>query len=64
MQEAIEPEVKKLKPCGFIRKEYHPNWLANVVPLMKKNGKDRAILISEIWMMLTQKIISHFQLLM
>lgn len=48
MQEAIEPEVKKLKPCGFIRKEYHPNWLANVVPLMKKNGKDKAILISEI----------------
>src|SRR5881628_1096936 len=41
MMEAIEGEVKKLINSGFIRKEQHPDWVANVVPVAKKNGKIR-----------------------
>lgn len=37
MQEAIEAEIKKLKACRFIRLEQHPDWLSNIVPVMKKN---------------------------
>ena len=37
--EAIEVEVHKLIACGFIREEYHPDWVANIVPVFKKNGK-------------------------
>src|SRR4051812_47825937 len=39
MMEAIEAEVKKLIDSGFIREELHPNWVVNVVPVDKKNGK-------------------------
>src|SRR4051812_15939152 len=41
MMEAIETEVKKLIDLGFIREEHHPDWVANVVPVAKKNGKIR-----------------------
>src|SRR5438270_6548202 len=41
MMEAIEAEVKKLIDSGFIREEQHPDWVANVVPVAKKNGKIR-----------------------
>jgi len=37
--EAFEAEVQKLIECGFIREEWHPNWVANVVPVLKKNEK-------------------------
>jgi len=37
--EAIEAEVQKLIKCGFIREEQHPDWVANIVPILKKNGK-------------------------
>jgi len=37
--EAIESEVKKLIDSSFIRKEQHPNWVANIVPVPKKNEK-------------------------
>jgi len=36
---AIETEVQKLKECGFIREEQHPDWVANIVPILKKNEK-------------------------
>ena len=36
---AIETEVQKLKECGFIREEQHPDWVANIVPILKKNRK-------------------------
>ena len=36
--EAVEAEVKKLVDSGFIREEQHPNWVANIVPVLKKNG--------------------------
>jgi len=39
--EAIEIEVHKLIECGFIREEQYPNWIANIVPVLKKNGKIR-----------------------
>ena len=37
--EAIKAEVKKLIDSGFIREEQHPDWVANIVPVAKKNGK-------------------------
>src|SRR3954467_7074120 len=39
MMEAIEAEVKRLINSGFIREEQHPDWVANVVLVAKKNGK-------------------------
>ncbi|XP_020266452.1 uncharacterized protein LOC109841940 [Asparagus officinalis] len=39
--EAIEAEVKKLIESGFICEEKHPDWVANIAPVMKKNGKIR-----------------------
>ena len=41
IMEAIEVKVKvhKLIACGFIREEQHPDWVANIVPVLKKNGK-------------------------
>src|SRR4051812_19151353 len=41
MMEAIEAEVKKLIDLGFIREEQHSDWVANIVPVAKKNGKIR-----------------------
>jgi len=39
--EAIQSEVKKLIDSGFIREEHHPDWVANIVLVTKKNGKIR-----------------------
>ena len=39
--EAIQSEVRKLIDSGFIREEQHPDWVANIVPVSKKNGKIR-----------------------
>ena len=39
--EAIEVEVHKLIACDFIREEQHPDWVANIVPVLKKNVKIR-----------------------
>jgi len=36
---AIQSKVKKLIDSGFIREEQHPDWVANIVPVTKKNGK-------------------------
>ncbi|XXG88145.1 hypothetical protein AAC387_Pa12g0394 [Persea americana] len=41
VMDKIEQEVQKLKNVGFIRKEQHPEWLANIVPVTKKNGQIR-----------------------
>ena len=32
-------EVKKLIDFGFIRDEQHPDWMANIILITKKNGK-------------------------
>jgi len=39
IMEAIEAEVHKFIACGFIREEQHPDWVANIVPVLKKNEK-------------------------
>jgi len=36
---AIESEVKKLIDSDFVREEQHPDWVANIVSVPKKNGK-------------------------
>ena len=38
---AISEEITKLLVAGFIKKVYHPEWLANPVLVRKKNGKWR-----------------------
>jgi len=37
--EVIQSEVKKLIDFGFIRDEQHPDWMANIILITKKNGK-------------------------
>ena len=37
----IVQEVKKLLAAGFIKPVKHPQWLSNIVPAKKKNGKIR-----------------------
>ena len=39
IMESIQSEVKKLIDFSFIREEQHPDWVANIVPIAKKNGK-------------------------
>ena len=35
----IETKVHKLIECGFILEEQHPDWVANIILKLKKNGK-------------------------
>ena len=37
----IKQEIEKLLACGFIKPIKHPTWLANIVPVKKKNGQVR-----------------------
>jgi len=37
----IKEEIKRLLKCGFIRPVRYVDWLANVVPVKKKNGTIR-----------------------
>ena len=39
IMKVIQSEVKKLIDSDFIREEQHPDWVANIVPVTKKNGK-------------------------
>ena len=39
IMEAIQSEVKKLIYSDFIREKQHPDWVANIVPVTKKNEK-------------------------
>jgi len=41
IMEAIEAKVHKLIACGFTREGQHPDWVANIVSVLKKNGKIR-----------------------
>jgi hypothetical protein len=36
---AIDEEVHKLMAAGFMKKVFHPEWLANPVLVKKKGGK-------------------------
>jgi len=37
----IEKEVNKLIEAGFVRDVKYPTWIANIVPVRKKNGQLR-----------------------
>jgi len=39
--EAIEVEVLKLIECRFVREEQYPNWVGNIIFVLKKNGNIR-----------------------
>jgi len=39
IMKVIESEVKKLIESGFVREEKRPDWVANIVPVLKKNEK-------------------------
>ncbi|PKU83336.1 RNA-directed DNA polymerase [Dendrobium catenatum] len=39
IEQQVIAETKKLIEAGFIREEKYPTWLANVVPVRKKNGQ-------------------------
>jgi len=39
--EVIESKVKELMDSSFVRKKQHPDWVAKIVPVPKKNGKIR-----------------------
>nr|XP_023925793.1 uncharacterized protein LOC112037214 [Quercus suber] len=39
--QAVTDEVNKLLVAGFIREVYYPDWLINIVPVKKANGKWR-----------------------
>ena len=41
IMEAIKSKVKKLVDSAFIREEQHPDWVANIIPVTKKNEKIR-----------------------
>jgi hypothetical protein len=38
-KEAIRVEVNQLLATGFIKEVYHPEWLANLVLVRKKNNE-------------------------
>ena len=40
-REAIKKELAKLLAVGFIKEVYHPEWLANLVLVQKKNNEWR-----------------------
>jgi hypothetical protein len=40
-KEAIRVEVNQLLAAGFIKEVYHPEWLANLVLVRKKNNEWR-----------------------
>ena len=41
LEDDIITEVDKLIKAGFIKEVQYPRWLANIVPVMKKNGQVR-----------------------
>lgn len=41
LMKKMEKEVKKEKDVAFIREEEHPDWLAKIASVTKKNGRIR-----------------------
>ena len=37
----VKDEIERLRKAGFIRMARYVEWLSNVVPMVKKNGKLR-----------------------
>ena len=59
IMEAIEAEVHKLIACDFIREEQYPDWVANIVPVLKKNEKYESVLTTAISIQLVPKTNFH-----
>jgi len=60
IMEAIEAEVHKLIECGFIHEEQHPDWVTNIVPVLKKNERFESVLTTSTLMQPARKTSSHF----
>ena len=41
LESQMSAEIEKLKEVKFIREVQYPTWLANIVPVKKKNGQIR-----------------------
>ena len=41
---ALQDEVDSLLKIGFIRESYYPDWLSNLVLVLKSNGKWRTFI--------------------
>ena len=39
-REAIKKELGKLLAAGFVKEVYHPEWLVNIVLILKKNNNE------------------------
>jgi len=39
LSKKIKEEVMKLLKVDFIEVTHYPNWVANIVPVMKKDGR-------------------------
>jgi len=59
IMKAIEAEVHKLIQCSFIREVQHPDCVANIVPILKKNEKFEFVLTTDILMQTALKTSSH-----
>jgi len=57
--EAIEAEVHKLIACGFIWEEQHPDWVANIVPVLSRMGRYGSASTTMISIQLVLKTNSH-----
>ena len=51
----LKTEVYKLIECGFIWEEQHSDWVANIAPILKKNGRSGSALTFGISMTLVLK---------
>jgi len=59
IMEAIEVKIHKLIACGFIQEEQHPDWVANIVPVLKKKRKYESASTTVISIQLDLKTNSH-----
>ena len=55
-RKAIGQEVARLLAYGFIVEVFHPEWLANPVLVLKKNGTCACVWITHILIKLVQQI--------
>ena len=56
-RKAIGEEVARLLAAGFIVEVFHPEWLANPVLVLKKNGTWRMCVDTQILIRLVQQIL-------
>ena len=59
IMKAIEAKIYKLIECGFIREEHNPDWVANIVPFLRRMEKSESVLTIVILMQPVLKTSSH-----